>query len=67
MKKSLNLITFLLFFNIIFSSISISVNSQKDLSNNKMLIDYDPLININITVKIDSIRALKQIKNDSDK
>ena len=42
------------------------MTSEKDLFNsNKMLIDYDPQININITVKIDSIRALKQIDDDS--
>ena len=38
---------------------------EKNLFNSKkMLIDYDPQININITVKIDSIRALKQIDDD---
>jgi len=66
MKKSILLITFILIFNSIFSTVSISMTSQKDLFNsNKILIDYDPQININITVKIDSIRALKQIDDDS--
>ena len=67
MKKSILLVTFVLFFNIIFSTLSISMTSQKDLFNNKMLIDYDPQVDTNITVKIDSIRLLNQIDDDKNK
>ncbi len=62
MKKSILVIILILIFNGFCSSISISMNSQKNLfKSNEILIDYDPQIDINITLKIDYIRALKAI------
>jgi hypothetical protein len=67
MKKSILLVIFILTFSSVSSAVSISMNSQTVFFNNiKMFVDYDPLIDINITVKINSIRALKQIDDDSN-
>ena len=67
MKKSLLLITVALIFIIIFSTTSISMTYQKKLlDNDDILIDYDPLVDINLTVKIESIRALKYTEDNKN-
>ena len=66
MKLTILLIIFIVILNSI-SSVSISIIPQKDnFNNDKILLDLDPQVDINITVKIDSIRSLKIIDDYSN-
>jgi hypothetical protein len=67
MKKSILFIIFILTVSSIIPTVSVSLTSQKECLNiEKMLIDYDPLVDVYLNFNLLGILALDSIDDSSD-